>query len=261
MEQSDFLGKKVFFLYPHSVIQEQLIDMLLEQEYEVYFLKDHRSALRLFEKYPNSICYINIDEGLSESEWEKYIQQIHTKSETSTTLLGILSYSKDPELAKKYLMELGISCGFVHLKQGVREAADIIIKMLDANEVRGRRKFVRARCEDDSLSQFNLKYNGSIHSGNIIDISSVGMACAFDKEADIPAKVLLPDIQLKLRGMVVKVQGLVFGTHEEKGRYVILFHPSTNHGAKEKIRRYIHMKLQQDIEKEGAGSAAESAKG
>ncbi len=254
MEQADLFGKKVFFLYPHSVIQDELIDTLLAQEYEVYFLKDHQMALRLFVKYPNSVCYINIDEGLSEKEWERYILGIHEKPETASTLVGVLSYSKDPELAQKYLMEIQIPCGFVHLKQGVREAAAIISKVLDANEVRGRRKYVRAKCEDDALSQLNLRYANTMYTGNIIDISSVGMACSFDQEVSIPQKVILPDIQLMRRGLVGKVQGIVSGAANGGKRYVILFHPSTEHEAKEKIRRYIHLKLQQDIERDGNGS-------
>ena len=34
------LGKKVFFLYPPSVIRDEMIGRLLDQEYEVYMLKD-----------------------------------------------------------------------------------------------------------------------------------------------------------------------------------------------------------------------------
>ena len=41
------LGKKVFFLYPPSVVRDDLIKRLLEQEYEVYMLKDIATASNL----------------------------------------------------------------------------------------------------------------------------------------------------------------------------------------------------------------------
>ncbi|MEA1911787.1 MAG: PilZ domain-containing protein, partial [Spirochaetota bacterium] len=63
MSESDN-GKKIFFLYPQSVIQDELISFLLRNEYEVYFLNDHVKATKLFKRFSNSICFINIDDGL-----------------------------------------------------------------------------------------------------------------------------------------------------------------------------------------------------
>ena len=68
------LGKKVFFLYPHSVIQNEMVIELIRNEYEIYLLFDHMKTVRLLEKYNDSILFINIDEGLMENEWEKYIK-------------------------------------------------------------------------------------------------------------------------------------------------------------------------------------------
>ncbi len=41
-------GKKIFFLYPQSVIQDELISFLLKNEYEVYFLSDYMKATKIF---------------------------------------------------------------------------------------------------------------------------------------------------------------------------------------------------------------------
>ena len=106
-------GRKVFLLYPHSVIQDDLIYTLVQSEYEVYRLKDHNRALRILEKFPDSILFINIDERLDESEWEEYIRGIARNPALDSIRIGILSYNNNEELKKKYLMDIGITCGFI----------------------------------------------------------------------------------------------------------------------------------------------------
>lgn len=48
---TDALGKKVFFVYPHSVIQNELIQDLIDREYEVYFINDHNKIQSICEYY------------------------------------------------------------------------------------------------------------------------------------------------------------------------------------------------------------------
>ena len=112
-------GRKVFFLYPQSVIQEELISFLLKNEYEVYFLKDHRKATRIFKRFNNSICFINIEEGLKEADWIEYIESLKSDPDINGLQLGILSYNNDPALMQKYLMDIGVECGFIQLKLGL----------------------------------------------------------------------------------------------------------------------------------------------
>lgn len=250
MENHEITGRKVFFLYPHSVIQGDLVDTLLANEYEIYFLKDHRTAPGTFSKYPGSICFINLDEGLPEPEWQKFILSARENPDTKDTLFGILSYTNDKDLAKKYLLEISIPCGFVHLKQGIKEGTDIILKVLEANEAKGRRKYVRAQCAEDPLAVLNLVSGTKMYSGSIMDISSVGLACTFDADPGLIKNTLLSDIQLKLRGTVIKVGGIVLGLRENGQKiYVILFHPQTAENIRVKIRKYIHGRLQQLMEK------------
>ncbi|MEA1911727.1 MAG: PilZ domain-containing protein, partial [Spirochaetota bacterium] len=167
-------GKKVFFLYPQSVIQEELISFLLKNEYEVYFLNDHIKAKRIFRQFNNSICFINIDDGLKEAEWGEYISSLRSDSEIKGLQIGILSYNNDPGLMQKYLMDIGVEAGFIQLKLGIKQSTEIILKVLDANEAKGRRKFVRVNCENDQRVVLNFNHKDSSYEGQIIDLSSVG---------------------------------------------------------------------------------------
>ena len=247
--EPSLLGKKVFFLYPPSVVRDDLVAYLLENEFEIYMLKDPEVARKLLRKFPDSILFVNIDEGMSETAWEKWIRDVLSSPETVNVGLGIVTYNSDEDLQRKYLMNVGIRCGFVQLKLGLDRSAKILMDMLTANEAKGRRKYVRANCAGDSLSAVNLMHSGNQVRGIIKDISVVGFSCTFDPELRIQKNTLLPDIQLKLRGVLVKVEGIVFGTRgAESTDYVILFSKKVNSIARSKIRRYIQIVLQAEIE-------------
>jgi len=249
MEQ---FGKKVFFLYPHSVIQEDLITHIIQNEFEVYLVNDHRKLLSLLKKYNNSILFINIDERLKESEWEEYIRSIMNNETTTGVQIGILTYNEDKELARKYLMDLMVPGGYIQLKLGLKESTKIILKTLMANEAKGKRKFVRAYCPKGIATEFNVQMAGSMYEGTIKDISSAGMAVYFNKSVDLPPRTELSKIQLKLRSRIVMVSGIVVGMREDQGNkmYVVLFNKFISTDAKQRISTFIYRTLQAEMQRE-----------
>ncbi len=245
-------GRKVFFLYPPSVVRDEVVSRLLEQEFEVYLLKSHADGRRLLAKYPDSIMFVNIDEGQTESEWEAWIREVFTNPETENVEIGIVSYNNDEALQRKYLMEVGIQCGFIRLKIGLEESIHILLETLKANEAKGRRKYVRADCAWDNMAVANLRMDNKTLMGDIKDISVVGLSCTFVPDPGFAKNSLVEDLQLKLRGVLLKVQGIVFGSRMENSQntYVILFTNRLDDQSRVKIRRYIQTALQMEIEAE-----------
>lgn len=246
------LGKKVFFLYPPSVIRDDLVTRLLDQEYEVYMLKNHETAARLLAKFPDSIIFVNIDSGMAERDWEAWIRAIMANPVTMNTGIGIVSYNTDERLQKKYLMDIGISCGFVKLKLGMEESTRILLTTLKAAEAKGRRKFVRAACEHDTLSSLNVREGPFNVTGNLKDISVVGFSCTLDPDPEFQKNTVLHDIQLRLRGTLLRTEAIVFGKREDTdGRfaYVLLFTQRMEPLTRQKIRAYIQSSLQYEIER------------
>lgn len=243
-------NKKVFFLYPQSVIQDELITFLLKNEFEVYFLNDHEKAIRLFRKFKNSICFINIDDGLKEEEWEKYITSLRADPETKEVQIGILSYNNDPDLMQKYLMDIGVECGFIQLKLGVKQSTDIILKVLEVNEAKGRRKFVRVNCENDPKVMVNFSHREHSYQGQIIDISSVGVACKFSESVSAKNKTILHKIQLNLKGSLIQTDGIILARRSDNERILIMvFNPRLKDLELEKIHKFIHKTLQKEMDK------------
>lgn len=254
------LGRKVFFLYPPSVVRDELVSRLLEQEYEVYTLKDLGMMDRLLAIYPDSIVFANIDAGPSEQEWEQWIRGRLANPDLSMAGFGILTYNTDEELQRKYLMDIGIQCGFVKLKLGLDESTRILLATLQANEAKGRRKYVRATCAGDTVSGMNLREGPFNASGKIQDISVVGFSCILDPDPQFKKNTVLHDIQLKLRASLVKVEAVVFGTRvvEDRTQYIMLLAPRTDPAVRDKIRNYIQYALQAEIEDVATKGAKES---
>lgn len=245
------LGKKVFFLYPPSVVSEELVWEIVRNEYEVYMLKDHARLRKLLPRYNDAIVFINIDAGQGEESWAAYVRDLSSDPSTSNVRIGILTYNKNEELARKYLMELGVQAGFVTLSLGLEESTEIVLKMLEANEARGRRRYVRVQIDDPSRATFNVRVDGILRDGRIRDLSSVGMAAYFEPDQQVAVGSYLTDMQLRLRGQAVTVSGVVTGVRTEgQNIHVIMFDPRQGAAFRSKIRHYVHRELSRSLQRE-----------
>jgi hypothetical protein len=248
MEQQFIEGKKVFLLYPHSVIQDEMLDTLIMNGYEVYVLRDHKRARLLLEKFSMSIMFINIDEKLPEKEWEAYIREIISNPKTKSVRLGILSYNNDRDLMEKYLMDIAIPCGFIQLKLGVKESTRIIRNALLANEARGRRKCFRAICEDEPAT-LNYKEGSRIYYGKLLDISAAGFAARIENFEGFQSNSLLKDFQLNLHGSLVTTDVILIGNRfDNKNIWIMLFGPNITPNHQFIIYRFIKQCLQHFID-------------
>ena len=249
-QQPDASGKKIFLLYPHSVIRDDMLDILIMAGYETYTLVDEKRAVKLLINFPGSIMFINIDEGLKEKEWEAYIRGVQASPKTKECRLGIMSYNQDRDLMQKYLMDLAIPCGYIQLKLGLQESTNIILQALDANEARGRRKCIRADCHDDLNASLNFKDgSGTMYHGKVLDISSSGIAAKFDKIVSLPSNSYLKNVQLRLRGGLVMTDMILMGQRRDnKLVNILLFGQKLTNEDKLVIHRYIKICLQKFID-------------
>jgi hypothetical protein len=249
MQTADLAGKKIFFLYPQSVIHDEMFDILIRAGFESYAVRNHDRARSLLAHFPGAIMFINIDEGLREEEWEAYIKEIQANPKTRESRLGILSYNEDQTLMRKYLMDLSVPCGYIRLKLGIQASTNIILSALEANEARGRRKFIRAFCEDDRMVTMNYKDESGIHYGKILDISSAGFAAKIEKFQEFPPNSRLTNVQLRLRGGIVMADTALMGKRQQdRDVYILLFDPGMSESTKLIIHRFIKQTIQKEME-------------
>jgi hypothetical protein len=241
-------GKKVFILYPHAVIKDELLDYLIMTGFETYVINDHERALRLLAIFPDSIMFINIDQGQSVEEWEKYIKGITASSHTKWCRLGILSYNPDQSLMKRCLSSLTLLCGYIYLQVGFKEFTRTMLATLEANMARGRRKYIRAAAGDDPTATVNVKGAHGFYNGRILDISAVGIAARFEQFDILPANTKIKEMQLKIRGARILTDAVFMGKRSSDV-YIILFDlPRMDPDHKILINRFIKTTLQKYLD-------------
>jgi hypothetical protein len=248
----DILGRKLFFLYPSAVIQNQIAGELNQQEFEVYIIKDHTLLRRTLKAYPNSIVFANIYDGISEKEWESWIRGVMGDPETAGVDIGIVCSGDDENLKRKYLTQVKIKCGYTVLKSDLTPAIRQLVDILKTVDAKGRRKYIRASTEKETNISVNFPVHGTFINGQIKDISVVGFSCAFKEDPGLAKNSLFQDIQIKLQSMLIKAEGIVYGSRMEGETkiYVVLFTQRIDPEARTRIRKYIQSNLQSKLDVE-----------
>jgi hypothetical protein len=245
-------GKKIFFLYPSALIQNEIAAGLVQRELEVYIVKDHVRLRRILKRYPDSIVWVNIDNGMPEKEWDGWIRNILNDSATANIVFGILSSESNGVLGLKYTEVIKVKCGYVVVKKDTRSAIIQIFERLKAVDAWGRRKYIRVTSDNEALTTINLPYNNDFIKGVIKDISVAGLSCCFSEDPNIDKNSLISNIQIKLQSVLLKAEGIVFGSRMDglDKIYVIIFTQRTDPEVRVKIRKFVQASLQVRMDKE-----------
>ncbi|MDR0997564.1 MAG: PilZ domain-containing protein [Treponema sp.] len=255
---SDVLGKKVFFLCPSAVVVNEIVQELVQQEFEVYVAKDHGALQQVLKQFPDSLVLVDIDEGINEKDWELWIRGVMGNQSTQNIKIGILSGNKDEELQKKYVDSIGVACGYTILRKDLSIPMRRILEILKTEEAKGRRKYLRAVMENNASATVNMPHDNAFINGVIKDISTVGFSALFEEDPEMSKNSLFQNIQIKLQSTILKVEGIVFGSRMEDLRklYVILFTQRIDPSVRTRIRKYIQQTFQAQMDvllKQAAG--------
>ncbi len=241
-------GRRVLFVDPPSVIQEQMIHFLVTAQYEAGVVKDPRNVQPVLRAFPGSIVYFNIDTRLPPNAMEQIVQGVVNTQSQHGAEVGILSYNENPEMAQRYLMDIGATCGYITLHIGFEKSARIIIRALDAVEARGERRFVRVKAPVGKAA-LGINMGESAVDGQILDISEAGAACLL--KDDFGIGTYFADIQLRLWGSLTKVSGTIRGTRSTPQGMVsvIMFDSITDGNVRKKIYEFAKRVMQAEIDK------------
>jgi len=247
---SDLVGKKVFFLCPSISVQNRIITELIQQEYEIYVAKNKEKLKKALSKYPDSIVFIDINEQISEGEWDIWITGIMEAPDMKSVSIGVVTSNDDEQIMRKFLLALKVPCGYTVVGHDTDKVITQIMAALQNVNAKGRRKYIRAIMERGEISPtINLPVNGNFVNGVIKDISVVGISCTLTGNPEIPKNTLFKNIQVRLQTNLLKVEGILFGTRTDgmDTIYVILFTQRIDPDIRTKIRTYIQHTLQQKM--------------
>ncbi len=227
-------GRKTFFilptmeLFPENFCEEYLID-----GYECYFI-DYSKRVNLEEQidaiisiFKDVIIFFNIDAKISGISWPQFISKIHFKYDQKIPIGVLYSKRKNPQdkliIEKAFLFDIGLMCGCIQLDYQKKANFGLIEKVLFANQAVGRRKSVRAIC-NDKTSTFSFVYERRSYSGFIRDISLSHFSFTLPQgKLIVKMYEKIEMIQFSLKGTHFNANAVVFTQRELPQTGEILF--------------------------------------
>lgn len=240
------MGKKIFFINPPNSLRDEFLEYIFKNEFELYLLDNKDKIEQLLEIFHDAIVFINIDTGLSSFEWTEYINHLHKKF--SDVTITVFSKLHSNSLQKTYLMDIGINGGYIIMEQDNWKTIEIINKVLEVNEARGRRKNVRidfkkneSRCNIES-KVFTTK--GYLLNSSIRSVSSAGLFVNFYREK-IESDDNIEKVVFSLGDTVFNVTGYLM----KKVKYGLCFisFEDISSSDKEAVQQYIFNDLQKSF--------------
>jgi hypothetical protein len=242
----ELAGRKVFFLNPLPPVRNIVIDDLIQREYEAYAVNDRVILRRLLKDFPGSVVFIDIDQVIGEKEWESWIREVTKAGELQDIRLGILTANRNDAQQNKYTNMLRLPCGYTMIHRDLNITIAQIINILNANNAKGRRKYLRTTVEHESQTMANFPMGSQFVSGTIRDISTAGFSCSFAEDPNFPKNSSFSNVQVKLKHTILNVETVIFGFRMEENAkvYVSLFTERISPDSKTKIRKYIQSNIQ-----------------
>ncbi len=229
-----YAGRKTFFIAPDpSLLPESYMEDYLNHGYESYIICDDRYC-PLYKKveiiislFSDCILFFYVDAVIEGLDWPKYI--LHLQHDYGNRVrIGVLyskrrSESERERLERYYLFDVGVQCGCVALEYHHSKNFALLDKVMHANQAAGRRKTVRAICDD--TSDVTFFYKKIEYKGKLEDVSLNHFSCVlFDAEpGELPAYAKVKDILLVVNGMHFHSNGVLMMQRETEAGLLYIF--------------------------------------
>lgn len=242
MLNSNSDSRRIFFLYPHQETEARIIKDVITHEYEAFLINDHSAARKLLTELNKSLLFVNVDQPLKHSSWDEYIKEIDQINSIQNVMVGTIAKESKNIDSYKSLSNVCVS-----FENGIETCSQSILDVLEKNNARGKRKYIRAKCEEMHRASFSIKLHTTIHVGLIHDISTFAMACSFQENIEIKPDSYFTDLQIRLDGRVFQLSGKTIGSRNENNILIIMFDYNNHPGVKENIQIFIYHALQRAL--------------
>ena len=211
-------GKKTFFVVPEvSLFPEEYTKSFFLKGFESYFLDDDPYCSLelkihvLFSLFSEVILFFNIERNVHGIEWSSFIRTLQNQYGSRATI-GVMYRKKNNidemrKIERLYLYDIGIVGGCIPVEYQKTKNLYLFLNVLIANQANGQRNHLRAVC--GSSYKMNFSKLGHSYQCEIRDISISHFSCVFlGNVPEIPLHEKISDIQMNLRGILIKVDGV-----------------------------------------------------
>lgn len=243
-------NRKVFFLHPQAVIQDDLVRALLEDNFEACLVRNPVSAKTLIREFPDAVLLIQIDSGLSRDAWMSYATEIKANPVFAALTLCVLSVSDASSLRDPFR---GPESPFSHIisyarfdfgktLQELREYLTDEKTRLPGNQIRG------TSPESHEVSVVFVR-DDMRYTGTLKDITIAGLTCRLAQEELLPSEVPVPAIIVTYGKTQFSVVGRIAGKHgTDASIHLILFDEGTKIERRKEIYDLIQACFQAEID-------------
>lgn len=241
--ENPMFGRKVFFLNPPLSVENSIIPVLKDKDYEVYVIRECNCAKPILRAHENAICFIFIDDELSLDAWYNFIKSFENDPALKSIFLGVISLKAKPKDQERFLLNLKLPGGFVMLEKNMEASAANIEGILNINGAKGVRKCIRLELSDNKDVNGYFTNGTTLYSFRLINISELGFA------ATVPAKManifvkgrVISNVSITMKRFSFVCTIVVFKTSiiNDSCLVVAMLHPETASGVKRKIHNFI----------------------
>lgn len=244
-------NRKVFFLHPQAVVQDELVRALVAENFEAYLLRNHVSARMILRDFPDSILLVQTDSGLEEQKWIEYADGLKANPFFSGLTICVLSVSGDDEIRKFYLeRSASFSCGFSYGGYNFAVTYPRIKEMLERERANPPGISIKGTVPESLNASVVFTRDHNRYEGRLREISISGLTCKIDgKEPLYPGEVPIPAIIVTYARTQFTVSGRIAGNHgNDDSIHLILFDTTALVDKRDDIFDLIHTCLQAQIE-------------
>jgi len=246
--ENPMFGRRVFFLNPPLSIENSVLPVLKDQDYEVYVIREYASAKPVLKHHENAICFIFIDDELSLDAWFNFIKSFETDPELKSIFLGALSIKAKQKDQERFMMNLKLPGGFVMLEKNMEKTTETLEGILRINGAKGVRKCIRLELNDNNDVNGYFTNGSMLYSFRLVDISAIGFA------AVVPAKManifqkgrVIPNVSITMKRYSFVCTIVVYNAKVtgDSCLVVMMLSPDTSVHVKKKIHDFIYEVLE-----------------
>ena len=238
----------LFFLFPQSIVQEDIVKGLVFHEIAAYLIRDPLVALQLLLENPNGQLFFNADSTYSDKEWINFVDKIRNSEKLARVTLTIMAFKSSGELIDTYCRGDEPKCRFIKLETNNSPLQEILAQVEQYHQ-KDRRKTLRLRFDNANGSRLKITMEGISYQGSITDISSAGMVCTVSDNTLFQKNTLLEDITILHDGRGIPLSGYVAGHYTDgRKKHVVIFTNTDNHYNRKLLYEFIYEGLQKEIQ-------------
>lgn len=244
-------GSSFFFIEPPQWVTGSLLPQLVKLGNSSATLSQLSMVPAVLSSFSNSFLAIHVPRMRKGAQWIKDLNSIRDLlAPRNNRLILWLRDVKDPVVHA--FRAIDPNCIILKDEQSVQLAFKAFIGSVSPLLNRGQRAHVRIGQPYTDKASFNIHNSGVVYDGKISDFSIGAMACFFPQPLPFQLKErqVLPQMQLKLNGHLVLVDGLVGAKREHQGRetFIVAFRNPDNTATLSKMAAFVAQGFQAQIE-------------